>query len=109
MDEYDDGATYYDTDGSGNAENDLIRSDNSSDDRSDVSLEKKKMNGCGHDVNQTVEGSGVNLQVRNGSEGANKTERVNDVNVQDNEGEHDEHADKDAKSDVSERSCSIPA
>ena len=37
-----------------------------------VSLEKKKMNGCGHDVNRTVEGSGVNLQVRNGSEGKKK-------------------------------------
>ena len=43
-DEYDDGETYDDTDGS-----------------KDVSLKKNEMNGCDYDVNQTVEGSDVNL------------------------------------------------
>ena len=60
------------------------------------------MNGCDRDVNRTVEGLGVNLLVRNGSEGKNKTERVNDVHVKCNDGEP-------ADVSVSERSCSIPA
>ena len=67
----------------------------------DVSLEKNEMNGCDHDVNQTVEGSDVNLQVRNGSEGKNTTERVNDVNVQGNDSKHYvAPAENEAKRDV---------
>ena len=80
-DEYDDGETY----GS-----------------QDVSLEKNEMNGCDCDVNKTVEGSDVNLQVRNGSEGENTTERANDVNVQGNDGKRDvAPAENEAKCDVS--------
>ena len=81
MDEYDDGETY----GS-----------------QDVSLEKNEMNGCDHDVNKTVEGSDVNLQVRNGSEAENTTERANDVNVQGNDGVRDvAPAENEVKCDVS--------
>ena len=60
------------------------------------------MNGCDCDVNKTVEGSDVNLQVRNGSEGKNTTERGNDVNVQGNDRKHDvAPAENEAKHDVS--------
>ena len=66
-----------------------------------VSLENNEMNGCDCDVNKTVEGSDVNLQVRNGSEGRNTTERVNDVNLQGNDGKCDfAPAENEAKGDV---------
>ena len=74
--------------------------------KSDVSLEKNEMNGCDRDVNWTVKGSGVNLQVRNGSEAEKKTERVNDVHVEGNDRKHDVAP---ADVSVSERSCYIPA
>ena len=81
MDEYDDGKKY----GS-----------------KDVSLEKNEMNGCDRDVNKTVEGSDVNLQVINGSEGENTTERLNNVNVQGNDRKCDvAPAGNEANGDVS--------
>ena len=59
-------------------------------------MEEKKINECAHDVKENVEGTGVNLQSKNRSEG------VKDMNVR-------EYSAHEGKRDVSDVNSSIPA